>query len=58
MWEAEHTEDCKDPTRFEVVREVLVVEDSEGNTLNSDLSQSDVRSAECANCGAIAQWTP
>ena len=58
MWKIDHYQACPDGKRINVVREILTVEDAEGNTIEAATNYQSgiVLSADCAECGAVAVW--
>lgn len=56
MWQAKHEQSCKDQSRYETVRERVATEDADGNVLDADPHDGEIISAQCAECGAKADW--
>ncbi|MBA7587601.1 hypothetical protein ES708_29632 [subsurface metagenome] len=56
MWEAKHRLECKDPTRYVVVRVRMGVEDQGGDILDADPSDGEVVHSNCEDCHAVAKW--
>ena len=56
MWQANHKAECKDQSRYAIVRERLCYEDKDGNVLVVDPSDGTVVHADCADCYAKAEW--
>lgn len=56
MWQADHTPQCADHSRYSIVWERACVEDKDGNVLESDASEGEVVHADCSECYAEAEW--
>jgi len=54
MWKAEHRPECKDPTRYVVVRVEIHIQNAEGLIIQKP--SPEVVRANCESCHATAKW--
>jgi RNase P subunit RPR2 len=55
MWKAKHTVDCKDQTRYQVIKTNITLENQAGFRVAVN-KPPEIKTAICLNCNAPAEW--